>query len=667
MTVETIEFSLATSEPIERRGWFGDYLEELRMSGADLTWFNSGNAKVLLDHNPTKAIGNIKSAEVRGDKLMVTADFDDELEEGRGAIEKIRSGLLSNTSIGWDSAERDIEIHDSEENYGDTPELKAIKKKMRDNKIGYRVIYHAFDALEASFVSIPADKAVGIGRGMTPVDRNRKIGSMIERMQKNKPDDSQVRNESITDDKEAIMPEITETKQTVEAAPAVEAKEERSTAGYETIRASKRLMRELPQDEYNAMLDTAVKEGWDAERARSEMLDALEKGNPKVEQPAFNIGSEKRDYSIAKAIQEAYTGNLGTGRGSLEAEMHADAAKASARKMGVGEYALPHSLLVQDKRFVHALNQRLRGTPMHKRELDSSGNAGILTDAFDEMYLVEALYPRAGLFNHVSFFPEMLNQDLKVPVEVGTHASGWTGEETTRTDTDHPTYNTTLTWEWHEIYSQFNITRQLIDQTAYLYDRVLTLLNRDIPRNINNGLWNATGSGNQPTGILNWSGVDTTSVNTNSASSATDISLANINAAIQALDADNASYVGEAMFFANAATMGKLRTVQKFTGTNGDALLKDMDDGSKLIIGHPCVKDNFLPSNGTNTGGLSNLSKMVYLIPQEVKVGWFSDMVLIVDPYSAKKTGKTEIQIRQALDWQLLHTDSAHIIQRISQ
>ena len=141
-----VSFSFASEEPVMRS--FGWEVLSHRSEDIDLSFFESGRAPLLLDHDPTVQIGVIESARI-----------DETERKSRAGVRFGRSDLAS-------------EI------------LQDVSDKIRTNiSVGYQVtnlekteeqrdgvdVYRAnWFPMECSLVSIPADKNVGIGRAEIP-------------------------------------------------------------------------------------------------------------------------------------------------------------------------------------------------------------------------------------------------------------------------------------------------------------------------------------------------------------------------------------------------------------------------------------------------------------------------------------------------------------------
>lgn len=130
--------AVSSEEPVMRS--FGMEVLEHSEDAIDLSFLNSGRAPLLLDHDPEKQIGVIKSVELDGSarRLRATVRF------GKGPLaseifDDVVDGIRTNISVGY-----------------------AISKLERKDKDTY--VAKSWRPMEASIVSIPADPSVGLGR-----------------------------------------------------------------------------------------------------------------------------------------------------------------------------------------------------------------------------------------------------------------------------------------------------------------------------------------------------------------------------------------------------------------------------------------------------------------------------------------------------------------------
>ena len=136
----TVKIALSSEEPVARS--FGNEVLDHRAESIDLSFLASGRAPLLLDHDPEKQIGVIKSVKLDENARRLRAEVRfGKGELAREAFSDVVDGIRANISVGYsiDKMERDI-----------------------DDKETYRA--KSWKPVEASLVSIPADMTVGVGR-----------------------------------------------------------------------------------------------------------------------------------------------------------------------------------------------------------------------------------------------------------------------------------------------------------------------------------------------------------------------------------------------------------------------------------------------------------------------------------------------------------------------
>ena len=136
----TVKMAISSEEPVGRS--FGTEVLDHTRESIDLSFLASGRAPLLLDHDPEKQIGVIKSVELDENARRLRAEVRfGKGELAREAFSDVVDGIKANISVGYSigKMERDI-----------------------DDKETYRA--KSWKPVEASLVSIPADMTVGVGR-----------------------------------------------------------------------------------------------------------------------------------------------------------------------------------------------------------------------------------------------------------------------------------------------------------------------------------------------------------------------------------------------------------------------------------------------------------------------------------------------------------------------
>ena len=713
-----ITFAASSDTQLYRCGWFGEYLETLVHSerAIDTSFIQQGDAPILFDHSRRceNIAGKIRGYEIKDGKLYVRAFFADNLAEQKDAADRIAAGAITSVSVGWDYLDSDVDFR-TEDN---------MTEEERATGAWYAISYNRWKPLEVSLVTIPADTGVGIGRGreIASYSRDKHIASLArerlgERLNRRDNNDNKRSNKmpKQTEKENAAIDANAETEHSAARAQ-TEPTTEPATAkrGYEVVDEHKVLLGKY----HSPVRERAIGEGWDEATARAKVLETMAAATAGVptetgamtpqsvaddikRTAAVHIDKGQNNFSIARYAREAISGKLKSGLGSVEAEMHTDAENArTGPALLANEFALPARLMLSDKRFVAAAQRKYGARTI---EIGAAGGAdgasAYANGAFDEMQLIHALYARSGILPMVSVFPELLTSNIEIPIESQrSEVEFATGETTTRDDTEEPAYNRVLEWKWREVYGQFTVSRQLIDQTTVLFDRIMMLLTEDIPRGINRAILTGqtrqgiAGGAGAPMGIYAdvaaASQVIPSANRVAPAAAAQAFAVANawgiVNGLKTAVERANAHYGGEGVYLLNSAMKGRLEETEKFADSSGEPIIKyaTMPDGATVgrIAGSRAILDNHIPDtfDGSVAGAATNKIKqsvgaatsatavtsanrrnmLIYCIPQEIKLGYFSDLTMIVDPYSGKKSGGVELQIRQALDWQFLHPEA---------
>lgn len=138
----TVELAISSEEPVER-SWGIEILGH-NPGEPDLTFLESGGAPLLMDHNARDQVGVVERVSLGADrKLRATVRL------GRGARAEeawrdVADGIRRNVSVGYEL----LEVREESARQGKPRSFRAVRWR----------------PLEVSFVAIPADQTVGVGR-----------------------------------------------------------------------------------------------------------------------------------------------------------------------------------------------------------------------------------------------------------------------------------------------------------------------------------------------------------------------------------------------------------------------------------------------------------------------------------------------------------------------
>ena len=131
-----VRVALSSEAPVERS--FGTEILDHSERSIDLSFLASGRAPLLLGHDHSKVVGVIEDVSLEGRRLRATARFG-KSELSKETFDMVEDGILTNVSVGY-----------------------RINKMDKDSKGHYRAT--SWTPLEVSFVGVPADTSVGLGR-----------------------------------------------------------------------------------------------------------------------------------------------------------------------------------------------------------------------------------------------------------------------------------------------------------------------------------------------------------------------------------------------------------------------------------------------------------------------------------------------------------------------
>jgi HK97 family phage major capsid protein len=208
----------------------------------------------------------------------------------------------------------------------------------------------------------------------------------------------------------------------------------------------------------------------------------------------------------------------------------------------------------------------------------------------------------------------------------------------------------------HDLSARVDITRRLLIQSTPAADEIVR---GDLALRIGIGIDLAaitgSGSSNQPVGILNTSGVATVALGTNGAAPTWNA----VTEVIQAIAAAN-GLRGSPGFLVNGQTMGTLMRTPMETGFprfiwEAAAAGARPDEGT--IGGYRALVSNNVPSNLTKGTG-TNLSALIFGNWQDLLIGEWRGIDILVDPYSQSSTGTLRITAIQTCDILVRHAAS---------
>lgn len=399
------------------------------------------------------------------------------------------------------------------------------------------------------------------------------------------------------------------------------------------ITLSKEGKRDLTDDEtteYDGHLakmkdfDIEIKRAEETEKRMAEMAGAYH--NKENEKKGKN---EVRSYSFLKAIRAKVEGRSLEG---IEAEMHQEAVKeARLNGLSVSGIGIPSIVLGAEKRDLTA------GT-------DSEGGYTVKDDMGE---LIPALRKKLLILSLGARYMGGLTGNVPIPRQATKASATWEGENDATAETSPTFEKAELTP--HRLAAFTDLSKQLIIQSSIGAEQfVRSDLEKAIRLALDYAAINGSGSSNQPTGILNVSGIGTATGGTNGLAPTWD-HIVKLEKELAVDDAD----IGKLAYLTNPKVRAKLKVTA-------------LDTGSGLFI---WPKDNKL--NGYNTGVTTQIpsdldkgtstgvcSAIIFGNFDDLIIGQWGGLDVVVDNFTKAKEGQIVLVINSYWDIAVRHAES---------
>lgn len=595
----TVAFSFSSEVPVER--FFGNEildhspdavrLERLRQSGP-----------VLVDHDPSDHVGVVEDVTIGQDrKGRVIARF------GKSAradeiFNDVIDGIRSNVSVGY-------RVH-----------RMVLDEKSDDGPDTYRVV--DWEPFEVSIVSVPADVTVGVGRSQ------------------------ETENEIIVEGDHDMSDEI-KTEVRNDPAPDLEIKinQAREEAKAQELARVRDINALGAKYDVRELADKAISEGWSVDKMTREILDEMERKQGATPNPMGALDMEEPDrkrYSLMRALRAAATGDWS------KAGLELEASRAIAEKMG----REPHSFFVPSD--IGWLSERTRAQLEQRVLTVGTATAGGYLKGTDHLgnEFIEALYPALVLARLGARIWGGLQGDVDVPGLNASTNTYWVAEDGAPTAGD-PTYRQVVLSP-KTVAALVDISRRLMKQSdpsveeTLREDMVMQMASAIDSVGINGG------GSNQPTGILQTTGIGAVALGTNGGSP----TFASQSALIKEVAIDNA-LGGNLYYLTNPQVVHTLRTTAKVSGTDSEMIMRDT---SNTLFGYEVVETTNVPSNLTKGTG-TNLSAEIFGNFRDLIIGQWGTLDILVDPYTRSNVGGTRVTVFQDVDIGIRHAQSFAAIQ----
>lgn len=562
----------------------------------------------ILDHQPESIrLGRLTA----GGPLLVDHDTRDHI----GVIEDVQIGddLVGRAVVRFGRSARASEI------YNDV--IDGIRRSVSVGYVIHRAdlsgkaegldVYRVSDwePFEISLVSVPADPTVGVGRSADPASQSPEIGQ------------------------ETKIMETTEN-----AAPAAEApRVEIDVAGIEKRAADaahKRASEILALGQQYQAAELAadyVQNGGSLEQFKTALLER-QANNPLNSSDVGMSRAEVKEFSFLRAINAL--ANPGDRKAQEAAGFERECSEAVGAKLGRSAqgFYIPSDVLRRDL---------TAGTA-------NAGGDTVSTDLLAQDF-ISLLRNRMMVMQMGAQMMTGLSGNVAIPRATGGATAYWVAESGAPTESqqafDQVTMSPTTVGAFTDI-SRRLILQSSIDVEAFVRSDLATVLAIAIDAAAING----SGASNQPTGILNVSGIGDVAGGTNGAAPSwaniveleTDVSVANAD-------------IGSLGYLTNAKVRGKLKGTETFSGSNGVAVWAG---GDTPLNGYRAGVSNQVPSNLTKGTASGVCSAIIFGNWSDLMIGQWGSLDLMVDPYSGSTSGTVRVVALQDVDVAVRHATS---------
>lgn len=584
----TVELAFSSELPVER--YFGNEILDHAVTSVRLGRLTDGGP-LLLNHDPDDQIGVVESVVIGSDRIGRAV-----VRFGKGAradeiFNDVVEGIRRKVSVGYMIYDM---VLDSRTNDTDT----------------YRIT--DWEPLEISIVSIPADNSVGVGRS---IDDIVSAGAGIEPLLKEK-----------------LMTEEEKAAEAARAAAAATATRSAPAVDVAAIQAEARGKELSRVRELTAVGDAFAQFGG-VELARQyvaegKSVDAL---NAAILERAGKQKPASAELGLSEREVQSY---------SFLRVMHALANPQDRKAQENAAYEIEVGVAAADK-----AGKAARGifVPMDilkapaKRDMTvGTATAGghtvatnLLSGSFIELLRNRSVLDRAGATMLTG-----LVGNIAIPRQTGATTAYWVAESGSPTEGQQTLDQVTMSPKTVGAFT--DISRKLLIQSSidvenFVRNDIVKVLALEIDRV---GLY-GSGSSNQPTGVKNTSGINTSDFAANAPTFAEIVGLETLVAA------DNAD-VGTMAYLINSTGRGSLKTTEKFSSTG----MTIWEQGN-TVNGYRTEVSNQVAANDFWFGNWADLL-----------IGMWGGLDLMVDPYTGATSGTVRIVALQDVDIAVRHAES---------
>lgn len=570
----TVDVAISSEHPVER--WFGMEILDHGAGSADLSRLQDGGP-VLLHHDTRDVVGVVEAVHMDGDRVLRGTVRFGRSARAEEAWQDVQDGIRNKISVGYQ-----IDAYETTKGQKGAPDtIRATR----------------WTPLEVSFVAVPADPTVGVGREFTPPAAP--AAPMEVRMDTNPV--------------------------AAQAAAPPNVEELRSAATLAAVR----VLGLAEKLQLGAEAQDMLRQGLTPEATQGKLLELASERQAKLmaaPPPASPMTpKEQASYSIARAILQA-AGHMPRG---FEWEVSQDLAKKLGRES--------QGILI----------------PTNVRAALDTIVAGAAKELVDTAPLtfIEMLRNRTKVLQLGATFMPGLTSNIPFVRQITGGGATWTGDNPgSGVAESNPTIET-FTMSPKQLMANRSYSKALLVQTGGVADR---FVNDDLSKAhalaVDLAAIHGTGASNQPKGIVAFAGIGSVAGGINGLAPTWD-HIVGLETEVAIDNADNNTLA----YFTNAKVRGKLKRVQKVP-TYGDGFI--WEGGPTPLNGYRAEVSNQVSSSLTKGTSNGVCSAIIFGDWSQLLVGEWSALDVVCDPFTNADKGLIRVISTQLVDTNLRHVES---------
>lgn len=239
-----------------------------------------------------------------------------------------------------------------------------------------------------------------------------------------------------------------------------------------------------------------------------------------------------------------------------------------------------------------------------------------------------------------------LNGNIAIPAQTGGATGYWVAENGAATESQQTVGQVTLTPKTVGAFTDYSrrlLLQSSIDVEAFVRADLAAIIGQTIQAAALNG----SGASNEPTGLLNTSGIGSVAGGTNGLAPAY-THIVDLETAV----ANSNATVGSLAFLTNTRVRGTLRKTQEFASTNGKAVWSSApgSQGMGDLLGYNAVVSNSVPNTLVKGTSGAVCSAIMFGNWADLLIGMWGGLDVILDPYSGATAGTKRVVALQDVD-----------------